>query len=48
LITRGLLPPHAENDDYIGEVSPPEWGWSDPAHDFNLPEAQELFATHPS
>jgi hypothetical protein len=34
------VPPHAENDDYIGEVS-------GPAHDFNLPEAQELFATHP-
>jgi hypothetical protein len=29
------------------EVSPPEWGWSGPAHDVKVPEASGLFATYP-
>lgn len=28
-------------------MSPLEWGWSGPAHDLTVPEAPELFATHP-
>jgi hypothetical protein len=33
--------------DDIGEVSPRERLWSGPAHDITVPEAPELFATHP-
>jgi hypothetical protein len=33
------VPPHAEDDDDIGEVSPLEWGWSGPDHDLTVPKA---------
>jgi len=33
--------PHAEEDEDIGEVSPPDGGWASPAHDIK-PEAPKL------